>query len=319
MSKSEPPLEWPVPPTTRPTYPTSNNDTNDHANDNQDQDEDDVVVNDPDPFPRAANPNHVEDAELEVMNEWWRRNAHEWTSIPWERYARPPILSPLWFYSMDEHRLRTFYYLSAYMNMAGRRLSATERDALLDAVTRNLAAKSYIHPIVMVGMGWAMRASWVKSRAQAQARRTAEAAKAAAEAAAAAAAAASASTTAGGAGVGAGLGGAGHITYFSQPSSARHPAPTTATVVASSLFSHSKTTAWRVARVFGAGMTAVVVGTVGFGFVCKEYLDAELTTMLHNDERLWKVSEAVSKAVETHGEPTGDRQRRLFTKRGERE
>ncbi|ROW15999.1 hypothetical protein VPNG_02609 [Cytospora leucostoma] len=169
----------------------------------------------PPPLPATLDaPSPAEDLALQS---WLGRNRAYLTTIPWHRYPSLPVLSYLWGYNDADFRHDCLSSLMFYTRSTGRRLTAEERDALLEPVTRLAVAASYDRPLA-AGLGaWLVARSWAKSGAREAFRRAAEGAAATAAAAASAASAASAAGTTGGT-----LGADGHITHFSTPQHHHH-------------------------------------------------------------------------------------------------
>ncbi|KAL1873188.1 hypothetical protein Daus18300_004007 [Diaporthe australafricana] len=157
----------------------------------------------PPPLPaRLDEPTPAEDLALD---HWIKRNTTYLSTIPWHKYASLPVLAWVFGYADCEFRNDCISTLIFYTRATGRRLTADERDAVLEPVARSSAAASYDRPAAL-GLGsWLMARSWFKSGVK-------EAFKKAAEEAAAAAA----HNPAMGMGTGT-VGADGHITHFSTP------------------------------------------------------------------------------------------------------
>lgn len=149
----------------------------------------------PPPLPSDLE-NPTPDEQL-ALDAWLRRNPAYINTIRWHRYSRLPVLSPLWGYSDVDFRAECLESLLFYTSACGRRLSDTERDALLEPITRTAVASSLDRPAALGAAAWLAARSWRKTGLR--------------DAAATAAAAAQQQQH-----------GDGHITHFSTPQHSHH-------------------------------------------------------------------------------------------------
>lgn len=256
------------------TTNTTNNTNNTNNNNNQ--------TPDADPFPAAANPLQLTPFEERAVDNWWRRNASFWTTIPWYRFPAPPALAPLWGWSMAEDRGHVFDALYAYTNLARRRLTNQERDSLVETLTRTNLVLSYQRPLGWGFTSFCIWQSWRKSGLQ-------ESARAAVRGAAAAAA---------GGGGGGGLSGAGgHITHFSNP----HHTVGLGSQIASKLKQFSA----RLSRATLTGVLATMF-CISLGRTLEVAAGREAAELVSSDERLQRLMQDIAEVLPDEDEDWQD-------------
>lgn len=193
-----------------------------------------------DPPPPLPDNDEPTPNEQLALDSWLRRNNSYIDTIPWHRYAALPVLSDLWGYSDVDFRHECLESLLFYTSACGRRLTDSERDALLEPITRSAVASRYDRPAALALGAWLVARSWRKTGARHQYQQHAAASAAAAAAAAAA-----------------GAGGGGHITHFSAPSPPHH-VPQQQPHMAATARALAGSLARRAARASGVGLACAV-------------------------------------------------------------